>query len=1423
MPKNLTDDEKKHMQAFIDDMKSHGYEPTFDELDKVLLSYQQKHPQPSFVSKLFEGTKKVAGEVVKWPEELARKAKMGTVPGLKQLMGGYAGIADIITGPSLTERYTEKGRQQAEQTEQRRQELLGKTIVEKIPDIREPIKEAQKYWALTPEDEKKLKEGGLPARITSDIISLVGQLPIYMVATTATGAAAAGPLSKLLPSLTKLYGVKAAIQAVNNFTRIAGSALGLGGVSGAQAVGQGATVGEVLKSTGIGALTGAAFGAAGMIPKTVPRLITGAAVFPVTTAAAGGTPEDILASTVLGIAFTATTIPSLFKERVKKIAKDTKLTNVEKTKRINKELFELTDAEFKEEIKNYPQMEIKKMKIARESYQKAVTHPYTGFRHEILPSSKQSAKTVVMMDMKGLGSINETLEGKPGAEALKQRYGMLGHKAGDAWLKETGDVIRKNIANTDIEVAMGHKADEITLISKSMTSEQIQPLIENIRKELPKFNILEKKTNKPIIAGDAYYKIVPVTETFEKAAIEVGMIEKETKSVEPIIKQPSIIEAISPKPSNLLELGAGIGGRAGREQGVRPLPTMQKIDADITGTAGKYVKLDYIPQISKTKFLNPLEKLYTKVVNRYFPVDKFTGKIDKAKLMEMPSLFNPKIQIRLKNNLINQVAVKLGLTGPKGGTYRYTLTGMEFTGEGLKQITEPFASNANDIKSLEWAMQTKYYGSKQAEAMNKMISEGKEAKPIYTGINENTIKDAEIVINGVKTKYGTAGYNKLVDVVNRKMAWENRAILEPLYQLGKINEKTYEYLKKRPHVPFEYIVEDLTSQDGGEVGKQVNDMLKAFKGSEFLMIKDPDYQKVRRIITVTAWENRQKIIEAVVKSAEIYPDLYKDLIVKGAKGQTITRYKNSTAETWAIKDPWLYDAINDYTLQEMDLVLNVMTTFKNIKRAGATLPIAFQQRNIIRDALHGWITSQDVLLPGIAQANALAAMIGRPESFQKFLVLGAGSSFFEDVQLHKGDYYNALYGKTNRIKYLNPVRVLTKMGLAGENVSRYAEFLKLIKKGWSEFQAGAGAKEVTVNFDIRGKAMKFPQKTTAFYTAAVAGHDRIIRAFKDHPVKSTIKAVTALTLPSILEYYMNKDDDDWRNLPVWRKYTGINIRTQIPGIPFIYIPYPHEVGILFGGLPKALLSSIEKEDPQAVNKWGKQFLETSLPGTYGLPLPDIFVPVLEHATGKQFFFNRPITPGAMEGLPPELQYTPYTTETAKMIGKTTGLAPTIVENYMYGYGSGATMDAIRLAENILKKEGLLKKEIEVPEAITSSPFFRGVVTKEPIGPSSSPVNEIYERFKEAEKYKKGFDVLVDREVKDTNLFKIYQSKSENYDILKSAVDQLGEWVKEKNKTLGRNINVQEKERLMRELNIAMTIFSRRIIDELNKQPIRRVK
>ena len=169
-----------------------------------------------------------------------------------------------------------------------------------------------------------------------------------------------------------------------------------------------------------------------------------------------------------------------------------------------------------------------------------------------------------------------------------------------------------------------------------------------------------------------------------------------------------------------------------------------------------------------------------------------------------------------------------------------------------------------------------------------------------------------------------------------------------------------------------------------------------------------------------------------------------------------------------------------------------------------------------------------------------------------------------------GQMRNLLKKKSVLSLCANPIEALRAFSEATEMATRLAEF-DLAKKGYtgvrnrlfgkersplSNVEAGIEARDVTLDFGRHGKSTQSLNQTIAFFNAAIQGTDKMVREFKEHPGQMLTKTFIGITLPSLVLWYLNKDDPRYQELPQWQK----DIFWVIPGNDTLYkIPKPFEL------------------------------------------------------------------------------------------------------------------------------------------------------------------------------------------------------------------------------------------------------------------------
>lgn len=641
-------------------------------------------------------------------------------------------------------------------------------------------------------------------------------------------------------------------------------------------------------------------------------------------------------------------------------------------------------------------------------------------------------------------------------------------------------------------------------------------------------------------------------------------------------------------------------------------------------------------------------------------------------------------------------------------------------------------------------------------------------------------------------------------------------LLKMLVKEGMLTVKVYHTMRKMyPHyIPFFRDMSDVGMQSflsGGKGFIDVSSPVKRFKGSTRDII-DPLESIVKNTFQFYNAVERNHVGRTFAKLAD-----------KNGVGQIVERVHGNKAKTdntfnvWENGEKVTYETTPELiqTMRMLDkdqsnMVVKIFSYPANWLRAGATLSPEFILRNPVRDMIGASIYSKHGFIPVVDTFKGLASFLKKGELYWEYMKSGAAHAAMVSLDRdYLGGQLRDIMSRESKVTKLikNPIELLRAMSEATEMATRLAEYDNARKgytglvnrlfgkerKPLSAREAALESRDITLDFSRRGTHTKRLNQITAFFNATLQGADKMARAFKEDPRGMTVKTMLYITLPSVLLWYMNKDDERYQELPQWEKDTF----WIIPGKENMYkIPKPFEAGVLFGTAFERMLQYMDdkKNDRKGVGfkGYGERVMDSLAPGL----IPTGAIPVLEYMTNHSFFRQRNIIPQSQENLPARLQYGANSSEVAKFVGDKINVSPYFVDNTIRGYGGGLAglgLSAIDAATGA-KENNASKKWYETPglRGFTAAPYQ-----------SSNSVQRVYDDYKEQEKLH--------------NEFKLTGQRPDGYDAkefakLKNASDSL-KGLNKASKAIINNERMsgeQKREQLdkinMRKANIARSVY-----------------
>lgn len=641
-------------------------------------------------------------------------------------------------------------------------------------------------------------------------------------------------------------------------------------------------------------------------------------------------------------------------------------------------------------------------------------------------------------------------------------------------------------------------------------------------------------------------------------------------------------------------------------------------------------------------------------------------------------------------------------------------------------------------------------------------------------------------------------------------------LLAMLVKEGLLTAKAYHTMRKMyPHyIPFFRDMSDVGMQSflsGGKGFIDVSSPVKRLKGSTRDII-DPLESIIKNTFQFYNAVERNHVGRTFAKLAD-----------KKGVGQIVERVKGDKAKTDNTFNVWengekvtyettpeLIETMRMLDKEQSSMIMKVLSYPANWLRAGATLSPEFILRNPVRDMIGASIYSKHGFIPIVDTFKGLSLYLKKGQTYWEYKKSGAAHAAMVSLDRdYLGGQLRDIMKRESKFTKLikNPIEALRAMSEATEMATRLAEYDNARKgytgisnrlfgkerKPLSAREAALESRDITLDFSRRGTNTKKANQVIAFFNATIQGADKMARAFKEDPRGMTVKTMIYITLPSVLLWYMNKDDERYQELPQWEKDTF----WIIPGKENMYkIPKPFEAGILFGTAFERMLQYMddEKNDRKGVGfkGFGERVFDSFAPSF----MPTAMIPIVEATTNYSLFRQRNIIPQSQENLPARLQYGANSSEVAKFVGDKINVSPYIVDNTIRGYGGGLAglgLSAIDAASGA-KENNTAKKWYEAPglRGFTAAPYQ-----------SSNSVQRVYDDYKEQEKLH--------------NAFKLTGQRPEGYDAkefarLKNASDSL----KNLNKASKAIINnermsgEQKREQLdkinMRKANIARSVY-----------------
>lgn len=705
-----------------------------------------------------------------------------------------------------------------------------------------------------------------------------------------------------------------------------------------------------------------------------------------------------------------------------------------------------------------------------------------------------------------------------------------------------------------------------------------------------------------------------------------------------------------------------------------------------------------------------LEGLYTKLVNELYPLYKAVDALTQGQ------------KLRASQDPYATALRGYGWSGYAETCLKHGVLDQNFNkvSDSLQEILAPVRGH---LKTLEDYIER--LDELRAYALSKRTLE-LAGKDIPTGID---VEDAKAVVDM---------FPELEEVVKRLVKFQNAVVEQTLVRSGLVSRKQAEAMFKMHEwfVPLERVFDEFDWIRGGLGAKGFVDLynpVKRIVGST-KEIYDPLESIIRRVFIYTrlAFQNdvgRQlyelaaatpgsgwvaeiglpepkhattfslKEIESILKKAGIdtskvdlntLATIFRPAVFPPGKENIAAVFIDGERYYMQV-EPALYESLKYLDKSSLDFLTKILSVPARVLRAGATLNPAFGAfKNPLTDQISAYLFSNYGYVPGVDFIKGLFHVLKQDDLYWKYMAAGGAQASLVSIDRDylQGQIMDLLKTEAQKKGYYasHPLEILRAISEWHELATRIGEFAKGTKANPSTeaiIEAVLSAREATVDFARRGSGTQTYRSTVPFAGANIQGIDRLARELGDDEKRKRflLKVILGIAIPSVLCYLMSRKNKRYQELTHREKdlYFHIPMGSD-PNADLLRIPKGREIGVLFGSSFERIMQWIDLNDPRALDGWLESFGGQLIPNL----VPHIFLPWMEVKANTRLYTGTPIIPEREKYLPPEMQYAPYTGETARWIGEAFGFSPRIFEHYVQGYLGGLGSLGLDIADFVTR-------------------------------------------------------------------------------------------------------------------------------------------
>lgn len=645
---------------------------------------------------------------------------------------------------------------------------------------------------------------------------------------------------------------------------------------------------------------------------------------------------------------------------------------------------------------------------------------------------------------------------------------------------------------------------------------------------------------------------------------------------------------------------------------------------------------------------------------------------------------------------------------------------------GSKDATQEIANATPELKNAadgirKWIQAARQYGENAGVINSDMASLWDIDNPHYIPLQR--YQDAGILDPGLRPNDNTFGVGQVV----KNLFGSTKKVLSPLLNAQKFAQTVIK-ASDRNMVGQQLLnwASGMTESELEGMGIKVLSGADKWNSPEFYDLADRAKKLALDNGQVISDQQAQKTVSLLGKNFDGTTNI---LSVQTQDGVRRIQLNNELAKVWQNMSP-----------KEVPIWAKVLGFPANTLRTGITAAMDFSLANFTRDTFDATLQSKYGFRLGIDSFNGLIESLKNGPARQEWMQAGGG---FGDISragnINPNNPFHSNLPTTigDNIKnvFLHPIDALKEIGRPFEEAARLGEYMRGREQGASAMEAALASRNVTTDFAQRGgsQTMNALSHMTAFLNPSIQSLAKNFDTATSRPLATLAKGFGAISMPSMLLWFANKDDQGIQDL---RKTPGgaTNWFFRMPNGEIGKIPKPFLYGQVFGNTIEDGLDKYYAKDPAGLTR-----LLGSVTGQAEMNVvPNAVSSYFQLKDNKDWYNGSSIVPESMSQIDPQFQTLP----------NTSGLA-----QYVSGYLNKATGGAVNvspihldwLAKNTFgglgrDVTGLTRTD---PKSLGDQPFFRRFVADYP-SMNVEPIQTFYNQADKVNEVAHTIDLLASK-------------------------------------------------------------------------------